>query len=1032
MSMLRVVLRGIGHRPGRSVVVLVLATMATAAAVITPGYTSAAQQSLLTDTFDRLPAALAGARVMTDLRAPGDDDSDDPRRLLSVIDDRVDELDGLSLLGRPIAFASTLASVPQDAAVTGATTALRYRQDLCDHLDTVAGVCATEPGELLVSQRTAQAEEWAVGDTVVIATTGDEGEDRARYTVAGIYRPVDTSQPYWGRQSSFNFGSAGFEDFYVDSLFVDDITDLSVVDADFQIGLEYPFEVSAIRLDTVDDTIADFRALRRDTVDPQTGRAMPVKLDSSFDSMVAAVATEQEEIAASVPVVTLPLLVLSWFVFHLVMSRLIEERSPQIALAKLRGHRTSTVTGFGTGEALALLVAAVPLGTLLALLVAQLVSWMSLADGAGPSLTTDVLRYAVIALVGTAAAVLFAARNTLRGSVLGLLRSVPTRRGWRAGTAEGVLVALVTVAVWRTAGDNDDRVFALVATPLLALLVGMLTARGLEWVARRRQPSALRRGRVARALALAQLARRPETRRIVALVSVAVAVVTFGVVAWDVSDHNRDLAVADEVGADRVMLIDAHNPTEVMDAVSRIDPEGDWLMAAMRMTQRYNGRSFVTVAVQSQRLPSVVRWRDHSTRDLADLAARLHPSMDPAPTVTGELSVDATVDQVSAGRDPDLVARVWVAGKGPRLFRLGPLDPDNSRYRADLPGCATGCRLLGLGVSRYPGDFGPLRVDVTVHSIDDTSGELAVGLDAAHTWRRAWNLSDTVGMTVEPVADGLRLSADTEQPDDLLAEYVDKPDALPVSLAGDIPSFDVSGDMFTFIGPHGDLQPYTVIEHDTVVPRGGSEGMLVDLEHTIRFADSLTRLDIKTDLVYEVWAGPAAPSDLETRLSAEGLVVSGTTSYAGERERLGRQAPALALRLYLVSGGAALLLVLGVILVTVTIGAAGRGYDIAALAVAGVRRRILRGATVREMAYWLIAPTVAGVAAGGVGLALVLPSVQLVTTRPPVGPITYQAGPWWGGGALLIAFVGLMLVARQAVLAQHRHSAARRLRNSEG
>src|SRR2546423_14709185 len=51
-----VMLRGIRYRAGRSLVVFLLALVATTAAVMAPGYSRAAQQSVLTDGLRTAPA----------------------------------------------------------------------------------------------------------------------------------------------------------------------------------------------------------------------------------------------------------------------------------------------------------------------------------------------------------------------------------------------------------------------------------------------------------------------------------------------------------------------------------------------------------------------------------------------------------------------------------------------------------------------------------------------------------------------------------------------------------------------------------------------------------------------------------------------------------------------------------------------------------------------------------------------------------------------------------------------------------------
>ena len=56
MTAWTVMLRGIRHRSGRSLVVLLLAIVATTATVLVPAYSRAAQQSVLTDGLRAAPS----------------------------------------------------------------------------------------------------------------------------------------------------------------------------------------------------------------------------------------------------------------------------------------------------------------------------------------------------------------------------------------------------------------------------------------------------------------------------------------------------------------------------------------------------------------------------------------------------------------------------------------------------------------------------------------------------------------------------------------------------------------------------------------------------------------------------------------------------------------------------------------------------------------------------------------------------------------------------------------------------------------
>src|SRR5204863_4110057 len=122
--------------------------------------------------------------------------------------------------------------------------------------------------------------------------------------------------------------------------------------------LEYPLDTSDIGLD-------DVTALR-DGIDAFSTRVRgdALDVDTSLPSILTDAAADQRAIGRTAPVIAVPLLLLCWFVLFLLVASLIEERAPEIALAKLRGFPAARTTRFGLGEALLLIAAATPAGLL--------------------------------------------------------------------------------------------------------------------------------------------------------------------------------------------------------------------------------------------------------------------------------------------------------------------------------------------------------------------------------------------------------------------------------------------------------------------------------------------------------------------------------------------------------------------------------------------------------------------------------------------------------------------------------------------
>ena len=120
---------------------------------------------------------------------------------------------------------------------------------------------------------------------------------------------------------------------------------------------------------------------------------------------------------------------------------------------------------------------------------------------------------------------------------------------------------------------GDGGPIALLAPGLLAIAGGLLLAQAAIPTAGPMARLALRRGRVASALAGLQIARRPALRRLIAIVTVACALLVFAVDAWSVADRNRTTRAEVEAGAPVVLTVDADSSLALRQAVLDIDPK---------------------------------------------------------------------------------------------------------------------------------------------------------------------------------------------------------------------------------------------------------------------------------------------------------------------------------------------------------------------------------------------------------------------------------------------------------------------------
>jgi hypothetical protein len=412
--------------------------------------------------------------------------------------------------------------------------------------------------------------------------------------------------------------------------------------------------------------------------------------------------------------------------------------------------------------------------------------------------------------------------------------------------------------------------------------------------------------------------------------------------------------------------------------------------------------------VPSERLADVAVWRGHDRAAVAALAGRLRPAATPSLAVRGSLAVDVEARRLSGG--PRLAAVVAAPGEPARSVDLGPLTAGERRYRATVPGCAGGCRLVGLAVTGRGTGVNPFGGDIRVRALIAGSTRLAAGFDVDGRWRVGGAGTGPRGSARVTPGDTLLIRLDPPATADVRVEYVDTPDRLPAAIAGATPADDPAARDFTFPALGDATQLFTVVDRAPTLPRAGARAVLFDLDYAVRAAQRGSTLSDNTRLRYEVWANAAAPPDLDRRLADAGVRVLDGQTIAGERDRLARAAPALGLVLYLLAGGAAMVLAVGAVLLTAYVGAHTRRYELAALRVSGVRPRLLRRGLVREYAHLLLAPVLAGLFAGLAGAALMLPGMPVVTVGAALGDLTYQPGPGALPAALIATGVLLLLV----------------------
>ncbi|MEV0727227.1 FtsX-like permease family protein [Polymorphospora sp. NPDC050346] len=1011
MHNLFVTLRGIRHRRARSLIVVLLATIATAAAVVIPAYIRAAQQSVLTDTVTATRPATVGVTVGGRLgpTAP------DLATVRASMDAALPGTTVAEFLDPPIGTVWWQGESLVAPARHRTTADVVFRAGVCDHLVLTAGSCPRQRGEVLVSARSVADTGWQVGQRIDILPPGLPGfrDTGARptvpFTITGLYQLADEQAAYWGSTLYLDGGRLDENDNYTaDTIFVGVESDLLAVPGtpEPRFAVEYHLrDAAGLRLDQVPVVRADLDKLSRDVTAGAVSSGLPASLDEA--------AEHQAVLVRSVPLIAVPLVLLCWFVLFLVVAALTEERGPEIALGKLRGLRLGQVAFFAVAEPMLLIALATPFGIALGLGLTEVGARAFLADGGHVELRAPVLLAAAAAFAGAGVAAALATRRTVRASVLSLLRRIPPRAPWRAVVVESAVGALALVGLLQVlaAGDRTSPL-AYLAPPLLAVVAGLIAARLLTGWARLRGRTAAQRGDVSLLLATAQLGRRPATARVVVLMTVAVALLSFSVTIWDVGAINRMIAARVEVGAPVVHTVTAADPAALLAAVRAADPDGRRAMAVAWSSQRYADENLRIATVDAPRLGAVASWPGRDAAQTAAVGELLAPAgtdgSAPIPVRGPVVEADVEVGQLTQTEPMRLVLLV-ARGTEPQVVTLGPLRPGRHTYQGRIDGCADGCRLLGLSVRRYPTDSTESTVDLTVAALRDGGRPLDAGLTSDGAWRAPAEPPTGLRLTVRSGAGGLRLTG-TSSSADLVAEYADDPVAAPAVVAGSPLSADGAAQEFSFLTFGDEITRMRVVDRSQALPGVGRPALMLDLSTVLRQAERDGLGDLR-GWEYQVWTTADAGPELVAALADAGVRVTGTRFTEQRHEELGRLAPALALRLYLLAGVVAALLGIGVLLLNIRVGARARLRDMAALRLVGVSRPAVRRALRREYTVVVAVPLVVGLLAGLGGAALLLPAIPLAEVGADALEPVYRVGAVWIPSAVAALLVALLLAA---------------------
>jgi len=612
---LGILLRGIGSRPAPAIVLFVASAVAVAAAAIGPIFLRAGGLSLLANGLASAPRGEPAVLVLANGGA------NEFARLVRTVDQGVRHADGL--LERPTITADAGSSfvAPQRQHFRADVLA---RSGICAHLRFTEGRCPKRLDEVAISGRSARAAKIEVGSHLRLGVSGRRPS--AAVKVVGVYRqPSSVQNRYWAGADYFAFGTGKPELQQLDPLLGSFATALAYARVTTpQLSAAIPWSPHA--------AFAGQRALET-TLRITRARISSVpslRASTRFGDILAKAAAGAHLMRSIVLAIVLQLVLLVVVVLYSLARATAVGRRPEAEFARRHGFTRPAMFALAVGEPAALIVAALPVGLLVAWVVGVLAS-RSLFVGGTP-VAFDV--WSIVAAVGVCCVEVLAVAL----ASVELWRREDPSRSHRAALAEvaldasAVVLALagfLALGTGGTLGGTKTDALALLAPGLLALGSGVIALRlvlGLIAFAIRHTGES---PRLASFLALRELGRRPGVLRQALPLAAAVTVCLFAVGSYSRAASNRDLLAHFEVGSSRVVDVSVKPGFDLERAVRRADPSGRGAMAAVLYNSSY-GR---LLAVDSTRLAAVGTWpRELSAQAKGVIARRLAPR-GPAPVV---------------------------------------------------------------------------------------------------------------------------------------------------------------------------------------------------------------------------------------------------------------------------------------------------------------------------------------------------------------------------------------------------------------
>ena len=1005
--MLGAVFRGVRQRAGVSLGILLVATVAAAAATVGPVYDAAARTSILRDAMDT-PVVIDRA-VEAAISGPVD----------GLADGLATQANGVlaAQLGGPAELRRLFQPPVEDLLAQlqtgGHLEAITWHSDECAHLRLTAGTCPTAPRQVLVSP--SYAAEYGLKPGSTIAT---QPAWYGTLTVTGVYAIPPLAQlndAYWLDGPCADFAAedpctgsslAAQSQQHWDALFTSAATFAGAPPAEQgQAAVWEVLSPGGVRSGDLGPLTA---AVNEFLTDPGL-QAANASMVSSIPQLTGQVTGDWGSLDVPVFLTTGELLLLAWLLLFLIATDAAEARAAEIALAKLRGHGWLRTVAFGLSEPAALLAVAFPAGALAGWAITAGLTPILLRPGTPTVLTPLAVAAAAAATLGGFVAVVLAGRRVLTRPVTQQWQRTSREaaaRGWvlDAVLLTGAVAGLAELFIGGHVTSARSGSLGLLVPGLVGLAAAVVASRLLPAACRLSFAVTRRRSGTALFLAVRHIARRPGGTRTTIVLAAAFALATFAVTGYAVAQRNIDRVAAAQTGAAAVLSVQVPEGKDLAAIVDRIDPGG----TRAAVVDRFAGgaaNGSVLLAVQPRRFARVAEWQPgFFDKPPGWLGSAL------TPPVPGPVTLPATATTVRvrvnglSGVQPGSVLTFWLAESGAQGGGQTPQSLGTLRdgwLSAPLSGCP--CQVTMVSVDA------PVTAKAAPPETDGTLTLSGLGVRTGPTdgWTpvpgalaapaAGWNAgamepgpgcSGTTGQ-VAATAQGMRWSFRAIGGCSAALQRHDIPSPLPALVADQLTS---AGHPVGTLGLDGKALTVQPVALAAAVPGAPGDGIVVDRTFALRAA-----YFVNAGLVSEqVWTVPGGLGAIRSRLAAAGVTIDGVTTTSGAKTVLDRQGPALASVLFVAAAGAAAALAAGAAVLGLYQAGRRRRHEYAALIAGRVARRSLRASVLIEQATVLGFGVVTGVVAGLASALLVLRDVPefrspLVSPpllfSPPAGPV---------------------------------------------